>query len=365
MCQINSVPMKYAIGYLDVLTPPVFEDANTGETTTLQPGEQLGTVIVREGANATLNCRASGHPTPQITWRREDNEPILLNGNLVDSGQQAKIEAPSLNLTQVSRLNSGAYLCIASNGVQPSASKRQVLDVQFRPVIQLPQVEVGAALRQKSALLTCQVELNPAGSYHWAKLPKAEPGFTGGFGAGQAERDLATVDDVSLIEHDEITNSDKYEVVIKPTNSERIQMSLLIRNVERQDFGWFKCIARNALGIQSSSIRLFEQSQAELASSVSSSSPSSSFSLDSIFRLSSSNGHSETDHRGSPAPKPGHTQTRTHTRSSWVSRSAGSSATSQSSSASTSALLNPLLPFHRTIQPFVLLVVSLLLCLSL
>lgn len=35
-------------------------------------------VVVREGANVTLTCKAVGYPTPNITWRREDNEPIPL-----------------------------------------------------------------------------------------------------------------------------------------------------------------------------------------------------------------------------------------------------------------------------------------------
>lgn len=35
-------------------------------------------VVVREGANVTLTCKAVGYPIPNITWRREDNEPIPL-----------------------------------------------------------------------------------------------------------------------------------------------------------------------------------------------------------------------------------------------------------------------------------------------
>lgn len=35
-------------------------------------------MVVREGANVTLTCKAVGYPVPNITWRREDNEPIPL-----------------------------------------------------------------------------------------------------------------------------------------------------------------------------------------------------------------------------------------------------------------------------------------------
>ena len=32
---------------------------------------------VPEGSNVTLQCAADGYPAPNITWRREDNKPII------------------------------------------------------------------------------------------------------------------------------------------------------------------------------------------------------------------------------------------------------------------------------------------------
>ena len=37
-------------------------------------------IVAREGDNVTLACDARGHPRPQIVWRREDKEDILVNG---------------------------------------------------------------------------------------------------------------------------------------------------------------------------------------------------------------------------------------------------------------------------------------------
>ena len=34
-------------------------------------------MTVREGENATLICRAKGHPVPRIIWKREDGDHLL------------------------------------------------------------------------------------------------------------------------------------------------------------------------------------------------------------------------------------------------------------------------------------------------
>lgn len=42
------------------------------------------------------------------------------------------VDGENLTISKVSRLHMGAYLCIASNGVPPSISKRVVLMVQCK-----------------------------------------------------------------------------------------------------------------------------------------------------------------------------------------------------------------------------------------
>ena len=46
-------------------------------------------------------------------------------------------DGEQLNLTRISRTEMGAYLCIATNGVPPSVSKRIIVDVECKYSIPL------------------------------------------------------------------------------------------------------------------------------------------------------------------------------------------------------------------------------------
>ncbi|XP_033150733.1 protein CEPU-1, partial [Drosophila busckii] len=109
MCQINTVTAKTQFGYLNVVVPPNIDDSLSSSD-----------VIVREGANISLRCRASGSPRPIIKWKRDDNSRIAINKNHIVN----EWEGDTLEITRISRLDMGAYLCIASNGVPPTVSKR-------------------------------------------------------------------------------------------------------------------------------------------------------------------------------------------------------------------------------------------------
>lgn len=103
------------------LEPPVINEKLTSSDTT-----------VDELKRASLRCVASGHPTPNVTWRRENEAQLSRGhyaGNMVSSSNW---EGSFLNFTQVTREDMGAYLCIASNGVQPSVSKRIILQVNCK-----------------------------------------------------------------------------------------------------------------------------------------------------------------------------------------------------------------------------------------
>ncbi|KAF3421852.1 hypothetical protein E2986_11131, partial [Frieseomelitta varia] len=88
MCQINTDPMKSQTGYLDVVVPPDILDYMTSTD-----------MIVREGSNVTLRCAAKGSPTPNITWRREDGDTIVLGNG--EDGKRRVIKNKTATLYDV------------------------------------------------------------------------------------------------------------------------------------------------------------------------------------------------------------------------------------------------------------------------
>lgn len=109
--------MKSQVGYLDVVIPPDIIDYQTSND-----------MVVKEGKNVSLTCTATGYPSPTIVWRREKDLPLLK----ANDREIYAIEGPNLTLWQVNRHNMGAYLCIASNGVPPTVSKRILMVVNCK-----------------------------------------------------------------------------------------------------------------------------------------------------------------------------------------------------------------------------------------
>ncbi|XP_012261483.3 opioid-binding protein/cell adhesion molecule homolog isoform X2 [Athalia rosae] len=212
MCQINTDPMKSQRGYLDVVVPPDILDYPTSTD-----------MVVKEGSNVTLRCATTGSPPPTITWRREDGRPIPLG-----HGQEVmSVDGPVFNITKVDRLHMGSYLCIASNGVPPSVSKRITLIVHFPPVIWVQNQLVGARQGHQMTL-GCHSEAFPKSINYWT-------------------RDTGEI----------VPQGGKYEPILFE-DAYKVHMNLTIRSVGPQDFGAYKCVSKNALGDTDGSIKLYE-----------------------------------------------------------------------------------------------------------
>ncbi|VVC29390.1 Hypothetical protein CINCED_3A006511 [Cinara cedri] len=209
MCQVNTDPMRSRQGYLQVVVPPSIIDKETSTD-----------MVVREANNATLICKAAGYPEPYVMWRREDGDDINYNGDSVNF-----IDGEVLHILRVSRLHMGAYLCIASNGVPPSISKRVTLKVQFPPMLTISNQLVGGYIGQ-DIKLECHTEAFPTSINFWT----TEKG-------------------------DMIVSGEKYEAISTDSGYNKY-MSLKIRKLSPQDFGSYKCVAKNSLGETDGFIKL-------------------------------------------------------------------------------------------------------------
>ncbi|XP_063619402.1 protein amalgam-like [Cydia splendana] len=210
MCQVNTEPMITQTHQLQVVVPPDIVDSGSS-----------GEVMVREGENVSIHCAASGVPPPTIMWRREDAGVMRIGDQSV-----SKWSGVWLNLTAVERVMSGALLCIASNGVPPSVSKRIPLRVLCKPTAVVTQKMIGGYLGQ-SVLLQCKIEAYPTPSVYWTH-----------------------------ININRIQNGSKYQTLIK-SNSYKHTAVLKIDDVSRDDIGAYQCVAENVLGTARDDITLY------------------------------------------------------------------------------------------------------------
>ncbi|XP_069168217.1 lachesin [Procambarus clarkii] len=118
----------------------------------------------------------------------------------------------------------GAYLCIASNGVPPSVSKRITLDVEFAPQMHVPNQLVGSPVSTE-VHLECFVEAHPRAITYWEY------------------RDAMVMNTTRVTTH---TLEDNY----------KIHMVLDIRDLQDGDFGMYKCISKNSIAETDGSITL-------------------------------------------------------------------------------------------------------------
>ncbi|XP_011302040.1 protein amalgam [Fopius arisanus] len=212
MCQVNTDPMSSNTGFLEVVVPPDILDYPTSTD-----------MIVREGSNVTLRCAATGTPEPTVTWRREAGGRITLS-----TWHDAQVlEGPDLELIRVTRQQMGPYLCIASNGVPPSVSKRILLVVHFPPMIQIENQLIGAYENQ-SLVLECTSEAYPRPIVYWTR-PTNET----------------------------IVNDNNYKMDLT-TSGYVTTMRLKIKSIRPQDYGSFQCMATNSLGETDGKIKLYK-----------------------------------------------------------------------------------------------------------
>ncbi|KAK6617276.1 hypothetical protein RUM44_005607 [Polyplax serrata] len=204
------------MGHLEIVVPPdIISD------------ESSDNGVALEGGSVRLRCKATGVPDPTVQWRREDSKNIVLRH---EGGREKTVEriikGDILSLTNVQRSDIGIYLCIASNGVPPSVSKRFMIQVHFQPSIQVTNQLVAAPVGS-DVILQCYVEASPKAMNSWYK-----------------EKGEKLMGDV------------KYALTEQPVSEYGLMMNLTIRSIEKRDLGAYMCSSSNALGTASGAVRL-------------------------------------------------------------------------------------------------------------
>lgn len=178
-------------------------------------------VITSVGSDLSMQCYANGYPQPTISWRRNKNSLIPINGGV------AIHRGNTLSLKNVTKEDRGTYYCVADNGVSPGARRGISVEVEFKPVVRVGQIRYEQAL-QYDADLHCYIEAFPSPSISWAK------------------------------DGHELNNNQHYSVAIFDTSSEFSQTTLRVKKIEKRQYGVYLCRAANKFGVTEAEVRLDE-----------------------------------------------------------------------------------------------------------
>jgi len=178
--------------------PPYFTDTS------------VKTLTVSEGDALSIDCRPGGTPNPSVEWERLNDVLPFYGGNLY---RHNKLEIPMLT-----HKDGGHFVCRADNGVGEPAESHIILEVHHTPIVTISQEEVFKGVGNK-VKLECHVEAMPTADISWFK------------------------DDVELEE------SPKTKITQREDKENKKYVSTIsFREVEKEDFGTYRCMAKNSLG---------------------------------------------------------------------------------------------------------------------
>ncbi|XP_029921631.1 muscle, skeletal receptor tyrosine-protein kinase [Myripristis murdjan] len=165
----------------------------------------LETVDVLLDHNATFICEVESRPPADITWTR-NNHPILY----YDPRYITKEQGQMLVIPHVRETDNGEYCCLANNGIGEPAKSCGALQLKMKPQIKRHPTNVTLLIESK-AVLPCVTLGNPKPDVTWLK-----------------DDELIKVSDrVSILDYG----------------------ALKIHNIQKEDAGQYRCVARNSFGL--------------------------------------------------------------------------------------------------------------------
>ncbi|XP_004677497.1 PREDICTED: muscle, skeletal receptor tyrosine-protein kinase isoform X2 [Condylura cristata] len=153
---------------------------------------------------ATFMCAVESYPQPEISWTRNK---ILIK--LFDTRYSIRENGQLLTILSVEDSDDGIYCCVANNGVGGAAESCGALQVKMKPKITRPPINV-KIIEGLKAVLPCTTMGNPKPEVSWIKGDSA----------------LRENSRIAVLESG----------------------SLRIHNVQKEDAGHYRCVAKNSLG---------------------------------------------------------------------------------------------------------------------
>jgi len=163
------------------------------------------------GDDVTIMCEATGNPPPKISWRKQHDGKLILPTEV----------SSKVVLKNVTREDSGLYICTANNNVEKEVKKTTKITVHYIPEVRLEEVW-RARDDYFEVRLICHVHTYPAAQVTWYKD-----------------------------EHTKLSTSD--EIVIEDDETKHV---LKIESMKVKHFGQYKCRATNTLGKDEASIEI-------------------------------------------------------------------------------------------------------------
>ncbi|XP_021381477.1 opioid-binding protein/cell adhesion molecule homolog isoform X3 [Lonchura striata] len=171
-------------------------------------------ITVNEGSSVTLMCLAFGRPEPTVTWRH-------FSGKVHPPGQTFVSEDEYLEITGITREQSGEYECSAVNDVSVPDMRKVKVTVNYPPYISNAK-NTGASVGQKG-ILQCEASAVPVAEFQWFKEDtRLANGLEG----------------------------------VRIESKGRLS-TLTFFNVSEKDYGNYTCVATNKLGNTNASIILY------------------------------------------------------------------------------------------------------------
>ncbi|XP_037548589.1 muscle, skeletal receptor tyrosine-protein kinase [Nematolebias whitei] len=165
----------------------------------------LETMDVLLDHNATFICEVESQPSVDITWTK-NNQLIMY----YDTRYLTREQGQMLIIPHVKETDNGEYCCIASNGIGEPAKSCGALQLKMKPQIKRHPTNVTLLLESK-AVLPCVTLGNPKPDITWLKNDEL----------------IKVSDHITILDYG----------------------ALKIHNIQKEDAGQYRCVARNSFGL--------------------------------------------------------------------------------------------------------------------